>query len=434
MTNTFEHSINLTPAELDAFLPDEYMLVDTRTQEEYEHGFIPGCVLFSPEQIRMYLEREEAALEIAEEESSLSLHEATKDHAAASAAAVPGEAPAAVPEVKVLTPFSHKKKVVLYCKNGTVTKDLADEMRMLGYEAYSLTGGYGSWALHAIQKEAQNDEVRERVERGLQKKFHADLLNPFARAILKYNMIENGDKIAVCISGGKDSMIMAKLFQEFQKHGQFQFELVFLCMDPGYNEANRHIIESNARMLGVPMEIFETNIFDSVYNIKTSPCYLCARMRRGYLYKEAKARGCNKIALGHHFDDAIETALMGMLNSGQFNAMMPKLRSTSYPGMELIRPLYFVREDDIKHWRDYNNLHFIQCACHFTDTCTTCAVNPDGTHTGSKRVLTKQLIASLKKDIPDVETNIFHATENVTMDQLLGWKEHGVKHSFLDEY
>lgn len=381
----------LTPDELDALDPAEYMLIDTRTQDDYDHGFIPGCVLFSPEQVRMYADR-------------------------------------------ALTPLPKNKKIVLYCRYGTVSGELAAELREKGFDAWNLSGGYGVWALHAIRKEAENDKKREEIEKGLQKTFHGRLLNPFARAILRYKMIQDGDKIAVCISGGKDSMLMAKLFQEFRQHGQFHFDLVFLCMDPGYNEANRHIIESNAKLLGIPLTFFETQIFNAVDNVRTSPCYLCARMRRGYLYKHAKALGCNKIALGHHFDDVIETALMGMLNSGQFNAMMPKLRSTSYPGMELIRPLYFVREDDIKHWRDYNHLHFIQCACHFTDTCTTCAINPDGTHTGSRRVLTKQLIAQLKKDIPDVETNIFHATENVTVDQVLGYKLHGERHSFLDAY
>ncbi len=333
-----------------------------------------------------------------------------------------------------LTPLPKDKKIILYCKYGTITRDLAEYLIEKGYDACCLSGGYGAWALDAIKNEAQGDKKRQEIENGIQKKFHAALLNPFARAVLKYQMIADGDKIAVCISGGKDSMLMAKLFQEFQVHGQRKFDLVFLCMDPGYNEANRHIIESNAKLLGIPVIFFETTIFDAVYNIRTSPCYLCARMRRGYLYKKARELGCNKIALGHHFDDVIETALMGMLNSGQFNAMMPKLKSTSYPGMELIRPLYFVREDDIKRWRDYYGLHFIQCACHFTDTCTTCAVNPDGSHTGSKRVMTKMLIAQLRKDIPDVETNIFHATENVTVDQLLGYKYKGKKHSFLDEY
>ena len=256
-------------------------------------------------------------------------------------------------------------------------------------------------------------------------------MGPFVRAITRYSLIREGDHIAVCISGGKDSMLMAKLFQELLRHGQFSFDLTFLVMDPGYNEANRKIIENNAALLGIPAVFFETRIFDAVYTIESSPCYLCARMRRGYLYRKAKELGCNKIALGHHFDDVIETALMGMLYSGQWAGMLPKLHSTNFPGMELIRPMYFVREDDIKLWRDENDLHFIQCACRFTETCTTCA--EDG-QSVSKRLETKQLIASLKKNNPQVETNIFHATENVSIDKLLGYRKDGIRHSFLDHY
>lgn len=384
--------VELSPAQLDELLPDEYMLIDTREESDYEHGFIPGCVLFSPEKVREY------------------------------AAAA-------------LSPLPKDRPVILYCRYGTISRGLARELREHGYEAYTLTGGYGAWALHAIQKEAAVDDTRRKIELSLQKgRFHRDLLNPFARAIIKYHMIQDGDRIAVCISGGKDSMLMAKLFQEFQRHGQYHFDLVFLCMDPGYNEANRHIIESNARLLGIDLSFFETTIFDAVYHMKSSPCYVCARMRRGYLYRRAKELGCSKIALGHHFDDVIETCLMGMLYSGQFNAMMPKLRSTNFEGMELIRPLYFIREDTIKAWRDANHLHFIQCACHFTDTCTTCAVLPDQHQTGHKRAATKRIIAELKKENPDIETNILHATENVTVDQVLGYKWHGVHRSFLDDY
>jgi tRNA 2-thiocytidine biosynthesis protein TtcA len=394
----FNHlPLEITSAELDALSSDDYLLVDTRDHEDYEHGFIPGCVLFSPEQVRDYADGRQ------------------------------------------LTPFSQDKRIVLYCRYGTVTRELAEELQEKGYPAQSLSGGYGSWALYAIQKQAQNETLREEIELSLQKgRFHKDLLNPFARAVLKYNMIQDGDHIAVCISGGKDSMVMAKLFQEFRRHGQFHFDLTFLCMDPGYNEANRHIIESNAQLLGIPLVFFETTIFDTVYQIKSSPCYLCARMRRGHLYKQAKELGCNKIALGHHFDDVIETALMGMLYSGQWEAMLPKLKSTNFDGMQLIRPLYFIREDDIKAWRDRNHLHFIQCACHFTDTCTTCAVTPDkegeSSRTGHKRAETKRIIAELKKNNPGLETNIFHATENVCLDKLLGYKKDGIKHSFLENF
>ena len=378
--------VELSPEQFDALLPDEYMLIDLRTKEEYDHGFIPGTMLFSPEQIREFLGRK-------------------------------------------LSPFSKDTRIILYCKYGTVSRDLAEEMADEGYDAYSLTGGYGAWALYEIQKESKNEERGVEIERSLQKKFRRDLVNPFARAILKYDLIQNGDKIAVCISGGKDSMLMAKLFQEFQKHGQYTFDLVFLCMDPGYNEANRHIIESNAKLLGIPLTFFETQIFDAVYTVPNSPCYLCARMRRGYLYKKAQELGCNKIALGHHYDDVIETVLMGMLYSGQWSGMMPKLKSQNFSGMELIRPLYFIREADIKRWRDANRLHFIQCACHFTDTCTTCQITSDGKpNTGHKRTETKRLIAELKKTNPDIETNIFHAMENVCVDKLLGYKRDGVRY------
>ena len=222
------------------------------------------------------------------------------------------------------------------------------------------------------------------------------------------------DKIAVCISGGKDSMLMAKLFQELKRHDKFPFEVVFLVMDPGYSPENRRVIEENARSMSIPVHIFESDIFDSVYNIEKNPCYICARMRRGYLYSHAKALGCNKIALGHHFDDVIETILMGMLYGGQVQTMMPKLHSTNFEGMELIRPLYLVREADIKHWRDYNDLHFIQCACKFTDTCTTC--EPDS-RSVSKRLEIKNLIAELKKVNPQVEKNIFRSVENVNNEE-----------------
>ena len=236
-------------------------------------------------------------------------------------------------------------------------------------------------------------------------------MSPFTKALKIYKLVNEGDRVAVCISGGKDSMLMAKLFQELKRYSKVNFEVKYLVMDPGYNPENRKIIEDNARALNIPINIFESDIFKSVYNVKKSPCYLCARMRRGYLYKFAQELGCNKIALGHHYDDVIETILMGMLHGAQIQTMMPKLHSTNYPGMELIRPLYLVREDDIKAWRDYNGLHFIQCACKFTDTCTTC--NDGQNH--PKRQETKELIRELKKSNPDVEKCIFSSVENVTV-------------------
>lgn len=225
-------------------------------------------------------------------------------------------------------------------------------------------------------------------------------------------------------------MLMAKLFQELQRYTKFPFSVEYLVMDPGYSPENRRVIEENARKLNIPIHIFESNIFDYVYNVDKSPCYLCARMRRGHLYDYARQLGCNKIALGHHYDDVIETILMGMLYGAQVQTMMPKLHSTNFPGMELIRPLYLIREDDIKAWRDANELHFIQCACHFTDTCTTCS----NREMRSKRQEIKDLIRTLKQRNPDVEAHIFRSVENVNLDTVIGWKTGGKKYSFLDRY
>jgi len=271
----------------------------------------------------------------------------------------------------------------------------------------------------------------QEVEKSLRKRFHKEIFSKFAKAINEYQLVQENDRIAVCISGGKDSMLMAKLFQELKRHNKFPFEVEYLVMDPGYNAINRQTIEDNARMLEVPVTIFESDIFESVYDIKKSPCYLCARMRRGHLYSNARKLGCNKIALGHHYDDVIETILMGMLYGGQVQTMMPKLHSTNFEGMELIRPLYLVREADIKHWRDYNRLHFIQCACRFTENNTTCA--PDGS-SDSKRMEIKQLIARLKETNPFVESNIFRSVENVNLSTIIAYKEHGARHHFLDTY
>ena len=322
------------------------------------------------------------------------------------------------------------KAYLLYCKYGTISRELGERLLDEGYRVANLSGGYGQYILMKI-KSASEDERREEIEKSLRKKFKKSVFTPFAKAINDFALIQEGDNICVCISGGKDSMIMAKLFQELKRHNKFPFSVQFLCMDPGYNEYNRKIIEENAKLLGIPLHFFESDIFESVFEIESSPCYVCARMRRGHLYSKAKELGCNKIALGHHFDDVIETVLMGMLYSGQFQAMMPKLHSTNFPGMELIRPLYYVREDDIKHWRDYNKLNFIQCACKFTETCSTC--HTDGT-TSSKRLETKKLIAELKKTNPFIEKNIFRSTENVSKQTILGLKDKGVKHSFLEWY
>jgi PP-loop family ATPase len=322
------------------------------------------------------------------------------------------------------------KAYLLYCKYGTISRELGERLLDEGYRVANLSGGYGQYILMKI-KSASENERREEIEKSLRKKFKKSVFTPFAKAINDFALIQEGDNICVCISGGKDSMIMAKLFHELKRHNKFPFSVQFLCMDPGYNEYNRKIIEENAKLLGIPLQFFESDIFESVFEIESSPCYVCARMRRGHLYSKAKELGCNKIALGHHFDDVIETVLMSMLYSGQFQAMMPKLHSTNFPGMELIRPLYYVREDDIKHWRDYNKLNFIQCACKFTETCSTC--HTDGT-TSSKRLETKKLIAELKKTNPFIEKNIFRSTENVSKQTILGLKDKGVKHSFLEWY
>lgn len=319
---------------------------------------------------------------------------------------------------------------VLYCMKGIQSMDMAYELRGMGYDAVSLKGGYAAW-LTSSYREDYEDKQKE-VETSIRKTFHKCIFSPFAKAINEYELLKPGDKVAVCISGGKDSMLMAKLFQEIKRHKKFDFELVFLVMDPGYSEVNRLVIEKNARMLGVPITIFETQIFDAVYDVKQSPCYLCARMRRGYLYSKAKELGCNKIALGHHYDDVIETILMGMLYGAQVQTMMPKLHSTNFEGMELIRPMYYIREDDIMRWRDFNNLHFIQCACHFTDTCSSC--REDGT-TASKRMEIKQLIKNMKKVNPYVEGNIFKSVYNVSLGTVIEYKDKdGVKHNFLENY
>lgn len=279
--------------------------------------------------------------------------------------------------------------------------------------------------------EAGPGSKREEVESSLRKKFHTPLFSKFAKAIREYELLKPGDKVAVCISGGKDSMLMAKLFQELKRHDKFPFELEFVVMDPGYREENRKKIEENARLLGVPVRIFESQIFDAVDVIEKSPCYLCARMRRGYLYRAAKELGCNKIALGHHYDDVIETILMGLLYAGQFQTMMPKLHSTNFEGMELIRPMYLIREEDIIRWKDFHGLSFLQCACHFTETCWT--VREDGTAV-SKRMETKLLIRGLKETNPFVEGNIFKSVENVNLKTIIAYKKDGVKHSFLETY
>ena len=269
----------------------------------------------------------------------------------------------------------------------------------------------------------------EQIERSIIKTYHKQLWTPFINALKQYELISPGDKIAVCISGGKDSMLLAKLMQQLHRHSDVPFELEYLVMDPGYAPANRAKIEENAEALGVPVTIFESDIFAVANGTEKNPCYLCARMRRGALYAKAQELGCNKIALGHHRDDVIETTVMAMFYGAQLQGMMPKLHSTNFPGMELIRPLYCVREEDIIAWAKHNELKFLQCACRFTERTATA-----GHETESKRREIKNLIRTLRETNPDLESNIFHAIHAVNLDMFPGWKTKGEKHSFLENY
>ena len=348
---------------------------------------------------------------------------------------VPGAVSIPLAEVEErMEELPKEKPVYVLCHTGEWSVDAVYELEAAGYDAANIEGGYRSFLRKKLSEFVQDEnttgEKQKEIERSIIKKFRKGIWRKFTKGIREYDLIQDGDKIAVCISGGKDSMLMAKLFQELLKHGKANFELVFLVMNPGYNEINYQTIKDNAQILNVPITVFESDIFNIVASEEQSPCYLCARMRRGYLYKKAQELGCNKIALGHHYDDVIETILMGMLYGAQVQTMMPKLHSTNFEGMELIRPLYLVREDDIKAWRDYNGLHFIQCACKFTDTCTTC----NNEENRSKRVEIKQLIANLKKVNPFVEANIFKSVENVNLATVVAYKKDGIKHSFLDHY
>ena len=277
--------------------------------------------------------------------------------------------------------------------------------------------------------ERQMDEC-QKIERSIIKKYRKQLWTPFIVAVKRYELIQAGDKIAVCISGGKDSMLMAKLMQELQRHSEVPYELEFLVMDPGYNTRNRQKIESNAALMNIPITVFETNIFDVANQTEKNPCYLCARMRRGHLYKKAQQLGCNKIALGHHFNDVIETTVMSMFYGSQLQAMPPKLHSTNFPGMTLIRPLYCIREEDILAWCRYNNLEFIQCACRFTENMTVSACGSSS----SKRQETKLLLRQLRQTNPNIENSIFRSIHAVALDTMPGFKTEGQEHSFLERF
>ena len=324
--------------------------------------------------------------------------------------------------------------VYLLCYTGQKSEEIAEELTEQGYEIYSIKNGYRAWLKMKLSKMMADHNAAEQrtkdIERSIIKKFRKPIWRRFTKAIREYELVQDGDKIAVCISGGKDSMLMAKLFQELSRHGKKNFEVVFLVMNPGYNEINYQTIKDNAQILNVPITVFESDIFNIVASEEQSPCYLCARMRRGYLYSKAKELGCNKIALGHHYDDVIETILKGMLYGAQVQTMMPKLHSTNFEGMELIRPLYLIREADIIHWANYNDLHFIQCACRFTEHCASCG----GTEKGSKRAEIKELIHELAQKDPVIEYNIFRSVENVNLNTVIGYKQDGVRHNFLDTY
>lgn len=367
---------------------DSFVIIDIRDEESFAYGHIPGAINIPQNQV---LER--------------------------------------------VKNFRKDKEICVCCKVGLISKQIANSLQELGFVAYSLKGGYASFLNYHYSKQIDLGEIKEKCETSIRKKFHKQIFSKFVKAINEYQLISPNDKIAVCISGGKDSMLMAKLFQELKRHNKFNFDLVFLVMDPGYSKANREVIENNAKLLDIPITIFNTQIFENVFNIPKSPCYICARMRRGYLYSKAKELGCNKIALGHHYDDVIETILMGMLFGAQVQTMMPKLKSTNFEGMELIRPLYLIREADIKKWRDYNDLYFIQCACKFTDTCSSEACLVKEENTGSMRLRTKKLIEKLAKENPQIEQNIFKSVENVNLNTIIAYKDkNNKKHHFLDDY
>ena len=272
-------------------------------------------------------------------------------------------------------------------------------------------------------------EQYKEIERSIIKRFRKEIWSKFVKAVKEYQLINENDKIMVCMSGGKDSFLMAKCIQELERHSDVKFEAKYVVMDPGYNKKNREYIIEKARKLNIPITIFESNIFDVVSSVGDSPCYLCARMRRGYLYSKAQELGCNKISLGHHFNDVIETTLLSMFYGSEIKTMLPKLHSENFPGLELIRPLYLVHENDILAWRDYNNLEFLNCACKFTEL--TSDIERENI---SKRKEIKKLIASLKEVNPNIDNNIFNSINNINLNTVLGYKKDGVKHSFLDDY
>ena len=376
----------ITIEELEALKDAEKTIVDIRPQDQYMRGTFPGAVSLPASRLEEQYEEETARLD--------------KMH-----------------------------PVYVMCHTGEKSQEWVRRLTGDGFDAVNVEGGYRAWLRLSLSRfvggesEADREEKRARIEQS------KPIWRAFTRALNTYDLIQEGDKIAVCISGGKDSMLMAKLFQELKKHGKFQFETVFLVMNPGYNADNWKIIQDNAKLLGIPLTVFESDIFDTVATIEQNPCYLCARMRRGHLYAQAKALGCNKIALGHHFDDVIETILMGMLYSGKIETMMPKLHSQNFEGMELIRPMYLIKEDAVKAWRDYNGLQFIQCACRFTENCVSC-----GGGRGSKRDEMKKLIAHFRKESDVIEKNIFKSVHNINLKTVIGYHKDDWTYNFLDDY
>ena len=382
----------ITIEELEALKDAEKTIVDIRPQDQYMRGTFPGAVSLPASRLEEQYEEETARLD--------------KMH-----------------------------PVYVMCHTGEKSQEWVRRLTGDGFDAVNVEGGYRAWLRLSLSRfvggesEADREEKRARIEQSIIKKFRKPIWRAFTRALNTYDLFQEGDKIAVCISGGKDSMLMAKLFQELKKHGKFQFETVFLVMNPGYNADNWKIIQDNAKLLGIPLTVFESDIFDTVATIEQNPCYLCARMRRGHLYAQAKALGCNKIALGHHFDDVIETILMGMLYSGKIETMMPKLHSQNFEGMELIRPMYLIKEDAVKAWRDYNGLQFIQCACRFTENCVSC-----GGGRGSKRDEMKELIAHFRKESDVIEKNIFKSVHNINLKTVIGYHKDDWTYNFLDDY
>ena len=381
---------SITIESLERANKDKILVVDIRPEDQYQRGTFPGAV----------------NLPMAEFEDRKTELELYKD-----------------------------KEIYLMCHTGERSLEYVQDLIADGYDAGNVTGGYRSYLKLTLTRFVQKDseeQLAERtreIERSIIKKFRRSVWRPFTKALNEYQLVQEGDKIAVCISGGKDSMLMAKLFQELKRHGKVNFEVVFLVMNPGYNEDNWNIILNNAKLLGIPLTVFESDIFDTVATIDKNPCYLCARMRRGYLYSKAKELGCNKIALGHHFDDVIETILMGMLYSAKIETMMPKLHSQNFEGMELIRPMYMIKEEGIKAWRDYNKLQFIQCACRFTENCSTC-----GGGRKSKRDEMKELVEQFRNISGVIDTNIFNSIHNINLNTVIGYHKDDMKYNFLDDY